>query len=217
MTIRPPQRGVLTTLMIFSVASSTVAIEPACPHPAIRPVVEVSDLLGDPSQAPPGVGQPMGDNVCELYCGITVVDPQAWIPACSSYECAFTLQAPDGTTQRRTIEFGPRFDGMEKPTSTGTVCIAWSESLPPGWYKASLECADSPAPARFNVLVERSHELGFDLPASLWRGANRCPSRPSVGETPNPSLRRTPHGRALERSRVRHLWLRSAAWPGGGR
>jgi len=185
--------SILVIAALWGAPVASQAEEP-CPHPAVAPVLELTDILYDPTKEPPKVGEPMGDGVCELYCGIEVVDPERSIPACSSYSCTFTLNSPIGNVLVRTIHFGPRFDGFDNPTSTGTICTPWFESFAPGWYNARLECGDSASAADFDVLVTRSHDRGFDIPATLWHGTNRCPARPHFGEPPSPSLLRTPPG-----------------------
>jgi hypothetical protein len=162
--------------LILSAAMATEG-QP-CPHPRIVPVVEIGDWIYDFNK-PSAVGEPLGDGICELYCGIEVVDSSAWIPHCSSYSCRFTLQAPDGSSSTSPIVFGPRFDGMTQPTSVGTVCGGWSESMPAGRYHATLECESSSA--SFDFQVDRSHPAGFEISPSLWQGTNHCPRQPAFG------------------------------------
>jgi hypothetical protein len=167
-------------------ATPVLSQQPDCPRPAIAPVIEITDMLFDPAEVPPQPGEPAGDGVCELYCGIAVADEHSFIPACSSYPCTFTLSTAGVEIRRRPLTFGPRYDGMAEPTSTGTVCIEWSESFEPGWYHATLECADSAIRAEFDLQISRSRVRGFDIPPTLWRDTNRCPARPAFGEPPNP-------------------------------
>lgn len=177
---------VLLASLVFIARDMSTASQGTCLHPAVAPVVEVSDLLYDQSKAPPAVGEPAGDGVCELYCGIGLIESEQWIPACSSYSCTFTLTTPDGRSLNRSITFGPRVDGMEKPSGSGTVCTSWSESLPPGWYHATLECDGSSSVATLDLLVSASSAAGFDIPSHLWRGVNHCPARPEFGKPPSP-------------------------------
>jgi hypothetical protein len=160
------------------------SLEP-CHSPPVSPSVEVSDLQYDYSKPPPAVGEPAGDGTCELYCGIQTALSDSWIPACASYSCTFTLRLPNGRLQTRQIELGPHVDGMTNPTQIATICMPWSESFPIGQYQATLECEDSSV--RFDFAVARSYTTGFDLPPASWQGSNRCPSRPALGETLNPS------------------------------
>lgn len=163
---------------------AAVADAPPCRHPSVIPELKIGDWVDDDSKPPPGPGQPIGDEICELYCGIAVVDKKAWIPSCATYACSFRLDGPNGTSISRRIDFGPRFDGMTEPTSEGTLCVAWSEEWPSGWYRGTLKCDDSPSGAvTFDFLIDRSRPNGFEIPSSLWEGSNHCPPRPDFGGT----------------------------------
>ena len=164
---------------LLSLASFAAAEGQPCSHPDIVPVVEIGDLIYDFDKRSK-VGEPLGDGICELYCGLRVVDPEQWIPQCSSYLCRFTLQKPDGNSTSTPIRFGPRFDGMTQPTAVGTVCGGWSESMPPGRYRATLECGSSSATFDFEIV--RSHPAGFEIPPSLRLEGNPCPQRPAFSQ-----------------------------------
>lgn len=179
----------LTAPLIAMLALTVHSLEP-CDLPPVAPFVEVSDHEYDSSKPPPAIGEPAGDGICELYCGIQTVSSDSWIPACSSASCTFTLRLPGGRLQTRQIEFGPRFDGMTNPDQVATVCMPWSESFPIGRYQATLECessalsSESRSSVRFDFAVVGSHATGFDLPPASWQGSNHCPKRPDFGDTP---------------------------------
>jgi hypothetical protein len=181
-------------------SSSPPAETTSCPHPPIVPVVQIDDLIYDNSK-PLAQGGLVGDNVCELYCGIKVVDSHDWVPACAAYPCEFELHLPGGVVVRQTIEFGPSYDGLDKPIEVGRVCNAWSAWYPSGWYRATLHCGASAsaelpeAIASFDFWVEHSHPTGFDISPSLWQGRNHCPRRPDFGLPHNPSPQRKIPGR----------------------
>lgn len=169
------QRSRIAVGLFLSLASFAAGEGQPCSHPDIVPVVEIGDWIYDLDK-PPKVGEPAGDGICELHCGIKVVDPEQWIPQCSSYSCRFTLQKPDGSSASTPILFGRRFDGMTQPAAEGTVCSGWSESMPPGRYRATLECGSSLVTFDFEIV--RSHPAGFEIPSSLRREGNPCPRQP---------------------------------------
>ncbi len=172
----------LTAPLIAMLALTVRSLEP-CDLPPVSPFVEVSDHEYDSSKPPPAIGEPAGDGICELYCGIQTVSDDSWIPACSACSCTFTLRLPDGRLQTRQIELGPRSDGMTKPDQVATICMPWSESFPIGQYQATLKCGESRSSVRFDFAVARSHTTGFDLPPASWQGSNHCPKRPNFGDT----------------------------------
>lgn len=102
-----------------------------CKAPRVDPVVELIDLMSPRVAA---VGEPAGDGICELYCGVVLAgkaDRADGIPLCASYPCRFTLQGRAGQRYTRDIQLGPTADGSPQATGTGTTCLAWASEREP--------------------------------------------------------------------------------------